>query len=168
MRVDEDNLPVAPKPQFAYAMGRWVLPSITIISDEPVGVSDVGQTIDGEPWQIQSPIIILQSNRLSQNLVPPDYRGVMDRVVPRIYEIPTDGFGVIEVDTGRIGWIPHEIVQSDRIELVEKESTLLHYVDAMLERRGWFPIQVDLEELFEIRIEPPSPEEFDDSMSDWI
>lgn len=92
----------------------------------------------------------------------------MDRVVPRIYEIPTDGFGVIEVDTGRIGWIPHEIVQSDRIELVEKESTLLHYVDAMLERRGWFPIQVDLEELFEIRIAPPSPEEFDDSMSDWI
>ena len=168
MRVDEDNLPVAPKPQFAYAMGRWVLPSITIISDEPVGVSDVGQTIDGEPWQIQSPIIILQSNRLSQNLVPPDYRGVMDRVVPRIYEIPTDGFGVIEVDTGRIGWIPHEIVQSDRIELVEKESTLLHYVDAMLERGGWFPIQVDLEELFEIRIAPPSPEEFDDSMSDWI
>ena len=112
MRINEDNLPVAPRPQFAYAVGRWILPSITIISDEPVGVSDVGETIDGEPWQIQSPIIILQSNRLSQNLVP--HVGGIGMI------IPTDGFGVIEVDTGRTGWIPHDVVQSDRIELLEK------------------------------------------------
>lgn len=160
MRINEDNLPVAPRPQFAYAVGRWILPSITIISDEPVGVSDVGETIDGEPWQIQSPIIILQSNRLSQNLVPPSHHG--------IYEIPMDGFGVIEVDTGRIGWIPHKVVQSDRIELVEKESTLLYYVDAMLERRGWYPLQLDLNGLFEVRIVPSLPDDFDDSMSEWI
>jgi hypothetical protein len=79
-----------------------------------------------------------------------------------------DGFGVIEVDTGRTGWIPHDVVQSDRIELVEKESTLLYYADAMLERRGWHPIQLDLNGLFEVRIVPSPPDDFDDSLSDWI
>ena len=159
MRINEENLPFAPRPQFAYAIGRWILPAITIISDEPVGVSDVGQTMDGEPWQIQSPIMILQNTKLAQNLVPPRFHGA--------YDIPEDGFGVIEIDTGRTGWIPHNIVQSKRIEMVETDSTLLHYVDAMLERRGWYPMQLGLKSLFEIYI-VPRLDEFDDSLPDWV
>ena len=52
------------------------------------------------------------------------------------------------------------------MELVETDSTVLHYVDSMLERRGWFPVQLGLEELFAVRI-VPSLDDFDDTMPDW-
>ena len=62
MRIDEDKLPIAPKAQLEYALGRWVVSSLTIISDHSESVDFAGETTDGDPWHIQSPVLILQNN----------------------------------------------------------------------------------------------------------
>ena len=59
------------------------------------------------------------------------------------------------------------MIAGDTLELVEKDSTILNYVDSMLERRGWYPVQLDLDDLFAVRIVPPL-DDFDDSMPDWL
>ena len=164
MRIDKDNLPDAPKPGFEYALARWVMPSLTVISDDGYAGSDEGETADGQPWDIRSSIIIMQNVRLAENMFSKD-------ALP--LKLPDRHFGVIEVDTGRVGWISHDVIAGDTLELVEKDSTILNYVDSMLERRGWHPIQLDLDDLFAVRIVPsdffgPSPDDFDDSMPDWL
>ena len=165
MRIDEDKLPIAPKAQLEYALGRWVVSSLTIISDHSESVDFAGETTDGDPWHIQSPVLILQNNKLAQKLFPFNHPSTSTNLTQAL-QIPDDGFGAIEIHSGRVGWIPHDVVRSDRMELVETDSTVLHYVDSMLERSGCFPVQLGLEELFAVRI-VPSLDDFDDTMPDW-
>ncbi len=159
MKINEDNLPFAPRPTIKYAVGRWILPALSIVSEEDsfLGpVMDAGETTDGEPWHIQSPLLILQERRLAQTMFPP----------LQAIEIPSDGFGAIEIDTGRVGWIPMTVAASDRIQLSEKDSVLLYYLDSMLQGRGWHPIPLDEQTLFQVDM-PEEPHNDDNPLKGW-